>query len=199
MMYTYLALGDSYTIGESVPLFDAYPYQAVQYIRNAGKALNAPEIIAKTGWSTSDLTKQLDSLLLAPHYDFVSILIGVNNQYRGLPPSQYSIEFENLLKLCIAKAKDNFNRVFVLSIPDWALTPFARGRDITTISSQIAVFNSINSSISKTFNVNYIDITTGSPETFNDSSFLSADALHPSTKAYKRWAKLLGEKMLETI
>src|SRR5678815_4741581 len=114
--YTYLALGDSYTIGEGVPLHDSYPYQAVQILRNSGKAFQAPEIIAKTGWTTSELASQIDHTILNTVYDFVSLLIGVNNKYRGMPASQYSIEFEEILTRSVSLAGQKPSRVFVLSI-----------------------------------------------------------------------------------
>jgi lysophospholipase L1-like esterase len=197
--FTYLALGDSYTIGESVALYESFPYQAVQMVRKTGKELFAPEIIARTGWTTTELSSRIKETILNSAYDFVSLLIGVNNQYRGLPSSQYTLEFEELLVESISKAGNVNNRVFVLSIPDWGLTPFARGRDSANISREIGLFNAINRKISKTHHATYIDITTGSPETFNEPSYLSGDALHPSAKAYTRWAKLLSSKMLEVI
>jgi lysophospholipase L1-like esterase len=193
---SYLALGDSYTIGESVALFESYPYQVIQLLRRSGKPAYAPEIIAKTGWSTMELASQLDGMELMPSYDFVSILIGVNNQYRGLPSSRYTLELEELLTRCITLAGNHNHHVFVLSIPDWGLTPYARGRDTANISREIALFNRINKKISKTHIVNYLDVTSGSPENSNDLSYLSGDGLHPSSKAYSRWAKLLGKKML---
>jgi hypothetical protein len=126
--YTYLALGDSYTIGEGVPLHDSYPYQAVQMLRNSGKSFQAPEIIAKTGWTTSELASQIDHTILNRVYDFVSLLIGVNNQYRGMLSSHYSIEFGELLARSISLAGEKPSLVFVLSIPNWGLTPFANGK-----------------------------------------------------------------------
>lgn len=197
--YSYLALGDSYTVGESLALFDSYPYQAVQVLRKFGKMFHAPEIVAKTGWTTSELFSKINESVLNPVYDFVSILIGVNNQYRGLPSSQYTLEFEELLMKALSLSDNNRNHIFVLSIPDWSLTPYARGRDTGNISRDIALFNSINRTISKNHRVNYIDVTTASPETAHDLTYLSVDGLHPSAKAYGRWAKLLSEKMMNEI
>jgi len=197
--YTYLALGDSYTIGEGVPLHDCYPYQAVQILRNSGKAFQAPEIIAKTGWTTSELASQIDHTILNTVYDFVSLLIGVNNQYRGMPASHYSIEFEELLTRSVSLAGQKPSRVFVLSIPDWGLTPFAKGRDSDKITHEIAGFNNINRILTLQFNVNYIDVTSGSPETGTNLPYLAKDGLHPSSKAYKRWAEMLATSMNRAI
>ena len=197
--YTYLALGDSYTIGEGVPLHDSYPYQAVQILRNSGKAFQAPEIIAKTGWTTSELASQIDHTILNTVYDFVSLLIGVNNQYRGMPASHYSIEFEELLTRSVSLAGQKPSRVFVLSIPDWGLTPFAKGRDSDKITHEIAGFNNINRILTLQLRVNYIDITSGSPETGTNLPFLAEDGLHPSSKAYKRWAEMLATSMNKAI
>ena len=191
--YTYLALGDSYTAGEGVPLYESYPCQAVQLLRNVGKKFGAPEIIAKTGWTTSELASYIDHTLLNTPYDVVSLLIGVNNQYRGMASSHYALEFEELLTRSLSFAGDKPSKVFVLSIPDWGLTPFAGSLDKAHINREIEIYNGINRSIATKYNANYVDITTGSPETAENPSFLAADGLHPSGKAYKRWAMLLAE------
>ena len=196
---TYLALGDSYTIGEGVPLHESYPYQAVQLLRSNGKKIEAPEIIAKTGWATSELASHIDHTILNTSYHFVSLLIGVNNQYRGMASSFYALEFEELLTRSLTFAGEKADHVFVLSIPDWGLTPFAKNRDRSKITTEIAEFNNINLAISRKHKVNYIDITTHSPETDRDNSFLADDGLHPSGKAYKRWAALLAESMIRVI
>jgi hypothetical protein len=175
--YSYLALGDSYTIGENLPLIDSYPYQAVQLLRKSGRTFHAPEIIAQTGWTTSDLLSILNKNALNPLYDFVSLLIGVNNQYKGLPSLQYGVEFEELLL-------------------NWGLTPYARGRDTTTISREISLFNSINRALSKSHGVNYINITSDATEILKDPLYFSGDGLHPSPKTYGKWAELLAGRIL---
>ncbi|HUQ66421.1 MAG TPA: SGNH/GDSL hydrolase family protein [Flavitalea sp.] len=196
MKYTYLSLGDSYTIGEGVPLYESYPYQTVQILRQAGKAFNAAEIIAKTGWTTTDLASGIDHTLLTQPYDFVSLLIGVNNQYRGLHTSIYSVEFEELLTSCLSFTEHKPAHVFVLSVPDWGLTPFANGDDRQKITREIQGYNKINSDLSRKFGVTYIDITSASPERANDNTYFADDGLHPSAKAYKRWAQLLSKAIL---
>lgn len=198
-LLTFLALGDSYTIGEGCPIYESFPYQAVQTLRMEGKTFAAPEIVAKTGWTTSELTSQIDRTVLQQSYDIVTLLIGVNNQYRGLPSSQYALEFEDLLKRAIQLASGQPARVFVLSIPNWGLTPYATGKDVSVISREIEVFNSINRKASLLHHVSYTDITTGSPETVNNPEYLAGDGLHPSVKAYARWAKLLTHNILSAI
>lgn len=197
--YSYLALGDSYTIGEGVPLYESFPYQAVQLLRKQEKYVHAAEIVARTGWTTADLNTFLNSTILNPRYDFVSLLIGVNNQYRGVPVDQYALEFVELLKKAIARSGNRQNRVFVLSIPDWSLTPYGRTRDFALAGREIAQYNLVNRRICDDHGVHYIDVTTGSPETAGDISFLSPDALHPSGKAYQRWANLLYMKIINEL
>jgi lysophospholipase L1-like esterase len=193
---TWLALGDSYTIGEGCPIYDSYPYQTLRLLRKEGLQFNSPEIIAKTGWTTFELAGHINETVLNSSYTIVSLLIGVNNQYRGLPASQYSLEFEELLQKAINKAGNEPGHVFVLSVPDWGLTPFANGRDTAQISKETGLFNSINRKISMMHAVHYIDITTASPETSSDLSYLTGDGLHPSGKAYARWAEMLAEKII---
>jgi len=191
--YSYLALGDSYTIGESVPLYESFPYQTVQLLRKAGHPVYAPEIIAKTGWTTDELQTGISNSHLLPAYDFVSLLIGVNNQYRGRSTEEYAQQFEVLLQQAIAFTGNNKRQVFVLSIPDWGITPFANGRDKAIIAGQIDAFNAINKKISEKYQVNYIEITTGTREAEQDLTLLAADQLHPSGKEYARWAVKLAE------
>lgn len=197
--FSYLALGDSYTIGEGVPLYQSYPYQAVQLLRSWGQTFHAPEIIARSGWTTSELNFHIEHTILNTVYDFVSLLIGVNNQYRGTSSNLYAIEFEELLRKSISLAGEKPSSVFVLSIPDWGLTPFANGRDRDSISAGIGIFNELNRSLSEKYQANYIDITTGSPETSDDLSFITEDGLHPSGKAYKRWAELLAHAVKKAL
>jgi lysophospholipase L1-like esterase len=195
--YTYLALGDSYTIGESVAIHETFPYQAVQILRNAGKNFTAPRIIAQTGWTTADLIAQLDRVILNTAYDFVTLLIGVNNQYRGFAATEYELEFSTLLLRAISLAPDT-KHVIVLSIPDWSETPFATGRDRQKISADIALYNRINHSISKTQNCTYIDVG-AHPIMGADFTFIASDGLHPSPREYRRWAKMVAENILNVL
>jgi lysophospholipase L1-like esterase len=183
-----LCLGDSYTIGESVLLQESFPYQAVQLLRTDGHEFNAPEIIAKTGWTTDELQSAINAYKFLPRYDFVTLLIGVNNQYRGRPVEDYQPEFESLLQQAIQFAGNDTSHVFVLSIPDWGVTPFAEGRDRKQIAKEIDDYNTANKTIADKYKVQYIDITPGTREVTKDPSLVASDGLHPSAKDYNRWA-----------
>ena len=147
------------------------------------------KIIAKTGWTTDELEAGIKKTKLQQHYDFVTLLIGVNNQYRGLPRDKYALEFESLLKQAISFAGDEPAHVVVLSIPDWGITPFAEGRNSTQIGKEIDDFNAINKQISQRYKVHYIDITQGTRKAADDASLLAADGLHPSGKEYSIWTQ----------
>lgn len=190
---TFLALGDSYTIGEGVPLYESFPYQAVQMLRAKGYHFHAPEIIAKTGWTTFELAESILHTRLNAPYDFVTLLIGVNNQYRNLLADDYKNDFEFILKKAIHLSGENAGHVIVLSIPDWGTTPFAKGRDSKKIAQEIDLFNSINKELAARYKVRYLDITPGSREANKTTSMLAADKLHPSGKEYARWAELVME------
>ncbi len=187
--YTYLALGDSYTIGEGVPLYDSFPYQAVQLLRKSGRMFHAPEIIAKTGWTTDELAAGIAQTNLLRAYDFVSLLIGVNNQYRGRNLDEYTVQFEALLKQAIGFAGGHSSHVIVLSIPDWGATPFAIDRDKQKIAIEIDSFNMVNKTIAERHRTHYIDITPGTRTSASDATMLATDKLHPSGKEYAKWAE----------
>lgn len=199
MNYTYLALGDSYTIGEQVPIYDSFPYQTVQLLRKAGENFYAAEIIAKTGWTTDELDAGINNTTSLNSYDIVSLLIGVNNQYRGRNVKEYESEFTHLLQRAIQFAGNNTNRVFVLSIPDWGVTPFAEGRDRQQIAKEIDEYNAVNKRISEQYKVQYIDITPGTREAASDETLLAGDKLHPSGKDYARWAKKLSDGIIKEL
>ena len=195
---SYLALGDSYTVGEGVPLYESYPYQAVQILRKKGFNLQAPEIVAKTGWTTDELQASINGTKFLPIYDVVTLLIGVNNQYRGKSPEEYADEFESLLKQAIAFAGNDNKRVAVLSIPDWGATPFAEGRDRAKITAEIDAFNAVNRKITSKYKVQYIDITPGTRMAATDPTLVTKDKLHPSGKEYTKWAEKVA-KFVTTI
>jgi hypothetical protein len=197
--YTYLALGDSYTIGESVPLYESFPYQVVQILRKAGYAFHAPEIVARTGWTTVELQQGIGQCSLLSGYRFVSLLIGVNNQYRGKSTGLYQQQFAALLQRAIGFAGGETNNVFVLSIPDWGVTPFAEGRDREQIAREIDAFNEVARKEAVQQKVHWLDITQGTREAANDKSLLAADLLHPSGKEYARWAHQLAAAMINQI
>lgn len=194
-----LCLGDSYTIGEAVPIFESFPYQLVQTLRKQHLGMHAPEIIAKTGWTTFELADYIINHAFSEHYDFVTLLIGVNNQYRGLGIEEYTEEFEFLLKKAIHFADGNSQHVCVLSIPDWGVTPFAKGKKAQDISKAIDHFNEVNATVSKKYGVHYIDITPLSREASQNNELLASDGLHPSGKTYKAWADLLATWLMSSV
>jgi lysophospholipase L1-like esterase len=202
-MYTLLALGDSYTIGEGVLLPETYPYQAVQLLREKGHPFMAPEIIARTGWTTDELDSAIAGTRLLPAYDFVCLLIGVNNQYRGRSSEEYKIQFHALLLQAIGFAAGRPEGVFTLSIPDWGVSPFAHshlpdamGRDSSIVARQIDEFNAVAESITRQHQVAFIDITTHSRQ---KSQPFAADGLHPSGEQYRFWAEQLTAKIFQRL
>ena len=188
----YLALGDSYTIGESVAESERFPMQTAALLRKAGVDCTDPLIIAKTGWTTDELQEGIRAKHPQGPYDLVSLLIGVNNQYRGLPIEAYSKSFLELLNAAIAFAGNRPSRVFVLSIPDWGVTPFAEGRDRYRIAKDIDAFNAVNRGHAERAGVHYLDITPLTRNASTDKDLVAHDGLHPSGKAYGQWAELLA-------
>ncbi|HEY5772724.1 MAG TPA: SGNH/GDSL hydrolase family protein [Chitinophagaceae bacterium] len=195
MAHSYLALGDSYTIGESVLPTGNFPSQTVQLLTQLEYNFKSPEIVAKTGWTTDELQNNINTHTFTPPYDIVTLLIGVNNQYRGRPVDTYKPEFENLLKQAIQFDGGKADHVIVLSIPDWGVTPFAAGRDRDQIAREIDEYNTANKTISENYKVKYIDITPWTREAAYDLSLLAGDGLHPSAKEYKRWSEKLADKI----
>lgn len=187
--YTYLALGDSYTIGEAVPYTDCFPAQVVEQLSTT-HAFTAPEIIATTGWTTDELQSAIAQRNLRGVYDVVTLLIGVNNQYRGRDTANYRKEFTQLLETALRFAGNKTAHVLVLSIPDWGITPFGinSGRDVPQISKEIDWFNSIARWVCEQRNITYIDITPHSRTARNDASLIASDGLHPSGSMYAYWA-----------
>ena len=196
--YTYLALGDSYTIGEGVPLDESFPYQLVQTLRKTGHNFTAPEIIAKTGWTTEDLKKGIRKHVFLTSYNFVTLLIGVNNQYKSLDINEYALHLEQLLKQAIAFAGGENRHVFMLPVPDWGSTPFANGRDRETITKEISKYNLVNKNIADEYKVQYINTTLPQGMEIDEES-LAADQLHPSGKEFQRWAQLIAEEIQSLI
>jgi lysophospholipase L1-like esterase len=197
--YTYLALGDSYTIGEKVEARQNFPNQVVVLLKEKGLVFQQPKIIAQTGWTTDELEAGIKKANLLRHYDFVTLLIGVNNQYRGKKVVDYIPEFESLLKQAIQFAGGDTSHVIVLSIPDWGANPFAEGRDRIEIAREIDEYNAANDLIAAKYKVHYINITKSTREAANDASLLTADGLHPSGKEYAKWSKEVAEYIQEKL
>ena len=193
---SYLALGDSYTIGEAVPSSENFPNQAARMMKTDSAEV-ITRIIAQTGWTTDELeagiTASHAANPLLSSYDFVSLLIGVNNQYRGRSVENYKPEFEALLQKAIQFAGNRPERVVVLSIPDWGVTPFAQGRNRQQIAREIDAYNAANKSIAQQYQVYYLDITPGTRDAANDTTLLAGDGLHPSGKEYAKWARAVAE------
>ncbi|WP_073077141.1 SGNH/GDSL hydrolase family protein [Chitinophaga jiangningensis] len=200
MNFSYLALGDSYTIGECVPAAESFPAQTVQQLRSAGIAVEEPRIIAVTGWTTDELKAGIQQAgIQGNQYDFVSLLIGVNNQYRGRSVEEYESEFTGLLQQAIGFCKKGAAQVVVLSIPDWGVTPFAADRNTEQIAREIDLYNDANKRIAAQYHVRYIDITPFTREAKSDASLVASDGLHPSGKDYSRWAGLISPVFKQMI
>jgi lysophospholipase L1-like esterase len=189
---SYLALGDSYTIGEGVEEEERFPEQLALGLSDQGFDVHT-QIIARTGWTTDELWQGIETNELTPPYDLVTLLIGVNNQYRGRDVDEYRLEFEHLLDEAIYLADGDPSKVIVLSIPDWGVTPFARGAAASTaqIATQIDEFNVVNKQLAEDKSATYIDVTGISRQAAGDRSLLAKDGLHPSAKMYKLWVDLI--------
>ena len=197
MALNYLALGDSYTIGESVESSERFPVILARELREEGLEIEEPEIIATTGWTTADLKNGVFSAgIVKQEYDMISLLIGVNNQYQGRSLEEYKKEFRELLLLSLDLANGNKGHVFVVSIPDYGYTPFgASGQE--EISAEIEEFNKVNKEITASFGVRYFNITPLSRNGLSDPSLVAGDGLHPSGKMYQQWVDLMLEEVIE--
>lgn len=184
----YLALGDSYSIGEGVPEAGRWPVQLAVRLRREGVALEDPSIVATTGWTTDELSAAMDATRFAPPYELVSLLIGVNNQYRGRSADEYRDEFRRLFERAVELAGRRSERVLVLSIPDWGVTPFAHGsgRDVLRIASELDVYNAIGREETERRGAHFVDITGISRQ---HPALLADDGLHPSAAQYALWTE----------
>ena len=189
---TYLALGDSYTIGEAIPLPKSFPYQTVQLLRKAGYDFSAPEIVAKTGWTTEELQNAMAGYAFLPKYDLVTLLIGVNNQYRGQAIILYKEQFEALLNRSLELTGGKKDHLFVLSIPDYSLAPHDSGKDREAVSKELDEYNKLIKAICIQYKVPHLDITEDFKEAENKVALIAGDGLHPSAKEYSKWAKKLA-------
>lgn len=194
-----LALGDSYSIGESVSAAERWPTQLAEGLRDRGLRVATPMIVAQTGWTTDELAVAIDAERPFGRFDIVTLLIGVNNQYRGRPLDEYRREFASLLARAIGFAGDRADRVFVLSIPDWGVSPFAAGRDPARIAAQIDAFNDVNRQEAERAAAQYVDITPVSRRASKDPSLIAGDGLHPSATMYAEWAQLVLPRVLAVL
>jgi lysophospholipase L1-like esterase len=199
MLYTFLSLGDSYTIGEQVDPHKNFPHQVVSLLQKCGYDFSPPTIIAQTGWTTDELGDAIKQAALPGRYDFVTLLAGVNNQYRGRSAEDYLPEFEALLKRAIRFASDRSEHVIVLSIPDWGATPFASDRNRGQITREIDEYNMAKKLLATIYKARYLDVTPWTREAAQHPSLLAADGLHPSAVEYRRWAEKISEIIIEEI
>lgn len=192
MQSTFLALGDSYTLGEGVPGDANWPTQLATRLRARDIEIREPQTLATTGWTTDELSAAMVAAEFAPPYALVTLSVGVNNQYRGRPLDEYRTQFRALLQRAIALAGGEASRVVVVSIPDWGVTPFARakGRNTERVAHEIDAFNATAQADTQTAGARYVDVTTVSREP-DVRELLTADGLHPSAQQYARWVDVI--------
>ena len=185
----YLALGDSYTVGEGIPAAERWPDVLAGRLRDEGIALEAPRVIATTGWTTDELAAAIDAEEPLGRFGFVTLLIGVNNQYRGRSVAEYRGEFAALLRRAVGFAGGDPARVLVLSIPDWGVTPFARdqGRDAARVADEIDAYNAAAREACERQGVAFVDITGASRTRGGEDDMVVADRLHPSGAMHAAW------------
>lgn len=195
---SYLALGDSYTIGESVKPKDRWPNQLKSALDTTNFKIKKARIIAKTGWRTDDMLSNAKKQLSDSTFDIVSLLIGVNNEYQGKSPKSFESEFEECLKYAINKSKHGKKGVFVLSIPDYGYTPFGEKKQ-KTISSRIDAYNEICKRISEEYEVVFINITDISRRVKENEGLVAHDDLHPSAEQYRLWVERAVDEVVRMI
>lgn len=186
----YLALGDSYTIGEAVAAHERWPAELVQRLRRDGVMFDDPRIVAVTGWTTDELAQGMDAASLTPAYDLVTLQIGVNNQYRGRTADDYRGQFIGMLTRAVTLAGGHAARVVVVSIPDWGVTRFAHelGRDRTRIAAELDAYNTIARDESHRAGARFVDITDISRA---HPDLVADDGLHPSAAQYALWVEAI--------
>lgn len=194
----YLALGDSYTIGQSVSLNKNFPHQLVNSLKLHGVMVGDPETIARTGWTTSELQSAITQYNPSSNYDLVTLLIGVNNQYRGYEIDVYKTEFEELLLQAIQFAGKDTSHVFVLSIPDYGCTPFGASRK-EQIGQEIDHYNAIAAQICLKYKVKFFNITPISRKAQTQKNLIAPDNLHPSEIMYTEWVKLITSDIAQKL
>jgi lysophospholipase L1-like esterase len=198
---TMLCLGDSYTIGQSVHAEERFPELTVELLAQQNLNFAKPEIIARTGFTSQELITNIEKNTPQHTYEIVTLLIGVNDQFRGYDTATYAKNFEALLQTAIRFADNNAQHVFVLSIPDYGVTPFAANLQTSSeqIAEEINTFNAINKQLANQYKVQYLDITAISRLAKNDNALLANDGLHPSGKMYGLWAEKLAEQISSSL
>jgi len=200
---SYLALGDSYTIGEAVDPDGRWPEILSKNLRQRGLDIEVKKVVARTGWTTDELlhAMEADDSLNTSTFDVVSLLIGVNNQYRGYGIKQYEREFEELLKKAVNLAGRKTNRVFVVSIPDYGVTPFAKENDKNgaIIAKELHEYNRVAKNIADEYGVRFFDITPISLKAIWEEDYVAKDKLHPSAKMYAEWAQYIEPGVFQLL
>ena len=191
VMLRYLALGDSYTIGTGVQLADSWPWQLATALRSEGSKLADPVIIAQNGWTSTDLLSGINNAGLQSGFDLLTLLIGVNDQYRNHQLAHYKEMFAELLDCVIHLGEKIPDKVIVLSIPDWGVTPYAAGHQKAEIAAEIDAFNDANRLASQCVGCHYVDITQLSRVFGGETSLLTDDGLHPNGMFYRQWIALV--------
>lgn len=194
----WLALGDSYTIGEGVAAEERWPMQLAAALRENGIEIADPKIVATTGWTTDELIQGITDSTLNAKYDWVSLLIGVNNQYRNRDVESFRTDFRQLLDDAMLRVGGNARRIVVLSIPDWGVTPFAAGRERVMIAEQIDTYNRVKEEETRRCGAHFVDITDISRKAVNgETGLLAEDGLHPSSLMYRAWVERVIDIVLE--
>ena len=188
---TYLSLGDSYTIGQSVADSLRWSNQLVKTLNREEITFEPAEIIARTGWTADELLTAINAANISVKYDYVSLLIGVNNQYRGRSVKSFEPDFIKLLNRAVALSNSGSSRIFVLSIPDWGAMPFAKDQDRDRIAAEINTYNNSIKRICANGNIAFFDITSISREALTNSAYVAVDELHPSGEMYAEWVKMV--------
>ena len=188
-----LALGDSYTVATSESFNNGWPFQLIAYLEKKDLEFEAPKVIAGAGWTTSKLLEEIEKEKTDNYHDLVFLMIGVNNQYRGLPKEEFQKDFSELLEKSIVYANGKASRTYVVSIPDWGVTPFAKFKNSKKIAREIDEFNTLMQKSSTKMGVHYIDVTKSSKNMAVQPSLIASDSLHPSKRMYKIWAKKMAK------
>lgn len=188
----FLALGDSYTIGEGVREEERWPNQLVRILADGGPQITDLQLVAQTAWTADELSDAIDQARPRGPFDLVTLMVGVNDQYRSRPVGAFAPEYRRLLTRAIGFAKGQTRRVIAISIPDWGATPFAQGRDRALIGREIEAYNRRSQELANRAGVAWVDVTPASRATLTDPSLVTADGLHPSGAMYARWAELIA-------
>lgn len=195
----YLALGDSYTIGQNVAENERFPAQTVALLRAQNISIKDAQYIAVTGWTTTNLMAAINAQNPQGPFDVVTLLIGVNDQYQGVDTATYRTRFTQLLNKAVQLAGAKASHVFVLSIPDYSVTPFVQQADKARVRREVDLFNAINKQVTLLYNIAYADITSSTRQAQTNALLIANDGLHPSGSEYKKWAEMLAPLMKQVL